>query len=178
MWWQFWFQCYCLRLAPNWTDEIHGRWYSINISQGENRTRESKQGFLGVNPFPIKCNGLWEWYVWHLTVDTIEPQSLWLRCIASRSHYSLWSFCLNGYTNIIRFLSLPIGGGGYKPISSDPLFSIFFSIVKTHINYWIARLYLTSVAAAEPWWQLLEMNAIERIQQLVLQNGKFCLRRN
>ena len=39
--------------------------------------------------------------------------------------------------------------GVTKPISSVPLFSEFFSFVKTHVRYWISRfLYLTGIAAA------------------------------
>ena len=45
------------------------------------------------------------------------------------------------------------GVGVTKPISSVPLFSEFFSIVKTHVNY-IDNLYLTGVAAAELRWHL------------------------
>ena len=35
-----------------------------------------------------------------------------------------------------------------KPICSVPLFSEFFSIMKTHVSYWISYLYLAGVAAA------------------------------
>ena len=50
-----------------------------------------------------------------------------------------------------------------KPISSVPLFSLFFGITKTHVNYWISRSYLTGVAAAELRWHLSNMNVIEII---------------
>ena len=40
------------------------------------------------------------------------------------------------------------GVGVTKPISSVPLFSEIFSIVKTRVSYWISRLYLAGVAAA------------------------------
>ena len=36
--------------------------------------------------------------------------------------------------------------GVARPISSDPVFSLFFSIVKTHISYGTSRLYLTDAA--------------------------------
>ena len=42
----------------------------------------------------------------------------------------------------------PSGVGVIKPISSVPLFSEIFSIVKTRVSYWISRLYLAGVAAA------------------------------
>ena len=40
-------------------------------------------------------------------------------------------------------------GGVTKPVSSFYYFPNFLNIVKTHISYWIAHLYLTGVAAAE-----------------------------
>ena len=46
------------------------------------------------------------------------------------------------------------GVGVTKPISSIPLFSKFFNIIKTHVSYWISRLYLTGVAAAQLRWHL------------------------
>ena len=39
-------------------------------------------------------------------------------------------------------------GGVTKSISSVPLFSLIFSTVKTHVIYWVSRLYVTGVAAA------------------------------
>ena len=41
--------------------------------------------------------------------------------------------------------------GVTKAISSVPLFSDFFSVVRTHASYWISHLYLTGVAAAQLW---------------------------
>ena len=49
------------------------------------------------------------------------------------------------------------GVGVTKIISSVPLFCVIFSIVKTHVSYWISRLYLTGVAAAQLWWHLSDM---------------------
>ena len=54
--------------------------------------------------------------------------------------------------------------GVTKPISFVPLFSEFFSIVKTHVRYRISRWYLTGVAAAQLRWHLSNMNVIERIE--------------
>ena len=54
------------------------------------------------------------------------------------------------------------GMGVTKPISSVPLFSEIFNIVKKHIMYWISRLYLAGVAAAQLRWHLLNMNVIQR----------------
>ena len=54
---------------------------------------------------------------------------------------------------------LMTGMGLTKPICSVLLFSEFFIIVKTHDSYWIWRLYLTGVAAAQLWWHLSNINA-------------------
>ena len=53
------------------------------------------------------------------------------------------------------------GVGVTKPFSSVPLFSYFLSIVNTHVSYWISRLYLTGVAAAQLRWHLSNMNVIQ-----------------
>ena len=50
--------------------------------------------------------------------------------------------------------------GVTKPISSVALFSEIF---KTHISYWISRLYLTGVAAAQLRWHLSNINVIRII---------------
>ena len=55
------------------------------------------------------------------------------------------------------------GVGVTKPISSVPLFSELFSIVKTHISYWMSRLYLTGVTAAQLRWHLSNINVIQII---------------
>ena len=47
-----------------------------------------------------------------------------------------------------------------KPISCIPLFSEFFSIVKTHVSYWIPRLCLTGAAVIQLRWHLSNMNVI------------------
>ena len=55
------------------------------------------------------------------------------------------------------------GVGVTKPISSVPLFSQIFCIVKTHFTCWISRLYLTGVAAAQLRGHLSHMNVIRGI---------------
>ena len=55
------------------------------------------------------------------------------------------------------------GVGVTKPISSVPLFSEFFNIIKTYVTYWISRLYLTGVAAAQLRWHLSNINVIRII---------------
>ena len=55
------------------------------------------------------------------------------------------------------------GVGVTKAISSVPLFCEFFSIVKTNVSYWISRLYLAGVAAAQLRWHLSNVNVIRRI---------------
>ena len=66
------------------------------------------------------------------------------------------------YDNQEEVSSSP-GVGVTKPISSVPLFSEFFSIVKTHVRYWISHLYLTGITAAELRWYLSSMNVNQRI---------------
>ena len=66
------------------------------------------------------------------------------------------------------------GVGVTKPISSVPLFSEFFSIVKTYVRYWISRLYLAGIAAAQLRWYLSNMKVIQRMQQVLLKDRKFC----
>ena len=56
-----------------------------------------------------------------------------------------------------------IAVGVTKPISSVPLFSEFFSIVKTTVSYWKLHLYLAGVAAARVRWHLSNINVIETI---------------
>ena len=55
------------------------------------------------------------------------------------------------------------GVGVTKPISSVPLFSQFFIIVKTYFSCYISRLYLTGVAAAELRGHLSNINVIRGI---------------
>ena len=50
-----------------------------------------------------------------------------------------------------------------KPTSSVPLFSEFFSIVKTTVSYWISHLYLAGVVAARLRWHLSNINVIQTI---------------
>ena len=70
------------------------------------------------------------------------------------------------------------GDGVTEPISSVPLFSSFCNITNTYISYWISRLYLTGVAAAQLRRHLANMNVIQRILQVLSPERKFCLRRN
>ena len=53
--------------------------------------------------------------------------------------------------------------GVTKPIFPVPLFSTFSVIVKTNASYWISRLYLIGVAAAQLRWHLSNMNMIQGI---------------
>ena len=55
------------------------------------------------------------------------------------------------------------GVGVTKPIFSVPLFSTFSVIVKTNASYWISRLYLAGVAAAQLRWHLSNINVIQGI---------------
>ena len=55
------------------------------------------------------------------------------------------------------------GVGVTKRIFSIPLFSTFSVIVKANVSYWISRLYLVGVAAAQLRWHLSNMNVIHGI---------------
>ena len=52
---------------------------------------------------------------------------------------------------------------GWGLLRQFPPFREFFSIVKTNVSYWISRLYLAGVAAAQLRWHLSNMNVIRRI---------------
>ena len=65
-------------------------------------------------------------------------------------------------TSVAPRLANP-GVGVTKPISSVPLFSKFFSTVKTHVSYWISHWYLAGVAAAQLRWHLSDINVIRTI---------------
>ena len=70
-------------------------------------------------------------------------------------------FCCGSDTK--GFYPCPSGVGVTKPISSVPLFSEFFNLIKTHVIYWISRLYLTGVAGAQLRWHLSNINVIRII---------------
>ena len=53
--------------------------------------------------------------------------------------------------------------GVTKPISSVPLISRFFTIVKTLVTYWTSCSYLTGVAAAQLRWHMSNMNVMQII---------------
>ena len=57
-------------------------------------------------------------------------------------------------------------GGVTKPIFSVPPFFPYSVIVKTNVSYWISRLYLAGVAAAQLRWHLSNMNVIQGIWQV------------
>ena len=74
------------------------------------------------------------------------------------------SFPLGPWTDLSQLYKIKVPGEGVtKPISSPPLFSEFFSIIKTHLSYWIPRLYLTGVAAAQLRWHLSNIKVIRII---------------
>ena len=66
-------------------------------------------------------------------------------------------------------------GGVTKQISSFLLISLFFSIVKTQVKYWISRLYLTGIAAAQLRTCMSNMDVIQGSWQVLLQERKICL---
>ena len=54
-------------------------------------------------------------------------------------------------------------GGGYKANFLRSVVFYFFSIITTQVIYWISRLYLTGVAAAQLRWHLSNINVIQII---------------
>ena len=74
--------------------------------------------------------------------------------------WALWTL-LSGVVTVATE-KMP-GVGVTKPIPSVSLFSLFSSIVKAHVSYWISRLYLAGVTAAQLWWHLPNMNVMQRI---------------
>ena len=70
------------------------------------------------------------------------------------------------------------GGGVTKTISSVPLFADIFTIVNIHFSYWLSRLYLAGVTAAQLRRHLPNINVNEIVRQTPLQDRKFCLRQN
>ena len=51
----------------------------------------------------------------------------------------IWNFKSSHIYELIYIFEMPPGVGVTKQISSTPLFSKFFSIVKTHVRYLISR---------------------------------------
>ena len=71
--------------------------------------------------------------------------------------------CLTHKQSVSHITSTRSGVGVTKAISSVPLISRFFTIVKTLVTYWISCSYLTGVAAAQLRWHLSNMNVIQII---------------
>ena len=51
----------------------------------------------------------------------------------------IWNFKSSRIYELIYIFEMPPGVGVTKQISSTPLFSKFFNIVKTHVRYLISR---------------------------------------
>ena len=86
------------------------------------------------------------------------------QCIDASSIYwwrIVFSVLPHGFTRM--FSDNSTGVGVTKPIFSVPLFSTFSVIVKTSVSYWISRLYLAGVAAAQLRQHLSNMNVIQGI---------------
>ena len=83
-----------------------------------------------------RCHGA----LWDLTTTQRRPGRF---CRSQRGRCSVWL--------------------GYKWISSVPSFCEFFSIVNTQVSYWISRLSLTGVVAAQLRWHLSNINVVQII---------------
>ena len=76
----------------------------------------------------------------------------------------------NNDTDQRHIYVIPAGVEVTKPISSVPLFSQIFSIVKTYVSYWISRLYLAGVIAAQLRGHLSNITVIQMIQEVFFQD--------
>ena len=81
-------------------------------------------------------------------------------CVCEASHECLHSLLL---LQLIQRRTYRPGVGVTKLISSVPLFSEFFSVIKTHVIYWRPRLFFTGVTAAQLRWHLSNINVIKII---------------
>ena len=92
------------------------------------------------------------------TLESLNDKWYKIRCI-----FYLLLWLLTSWTKVAFNQSEREGVGVTKPISSVPLFSNFFRVIKTHVTYWISRLYLSGVVAAQLRWHLSNINVIRII---------------
>ena len=105
------------------------------------------------------CTGIWHLAANALIIlDTLTPTMSKIECKLSQT-----SVCCLKNKNRQSSIHNRWGVGVTKPISSVPFFSEIFSIVKTHVRYWISLLYLAGIAAAQLRWYLFNMKVIQRI---------------
>ena len=115
----------------------------------------------------------WKLSKWQFSVHSINDDNfikmtfpIWVSYYIMHLHHSiivLYNAIIDKNNTDIYDSMIYAGVGVTKPISSVPLFSEFFSITKTHVSYWISRLYLTGVAAAQLRWHLSNINVIRII---------------
>ena len=90
-------------------------------------------------------------FLWKLLPTNITFK-WFLSCVDAEMDYKFFIFCKplpTLGTLVWCHAAMGPGVGVTKPISYVPLFSEFFSVIKTHVAYWISHLYSTGVAAAQ-----------------------------
>ena len=81
-------------------------------------------------------------------------------------------YILEKYTLLAHEKSLLVQGWGLLSKFLRSVISAFFSIVRTHVGYWISCSYLTGVAVAQLQWQKSNMNVNAINQQAYLLDRK------
>ena len=126
----------------------------------------------------------WHRYLWHPQYVFLTSQRNWeassgmrlfLRCVRDGRVYA--GFSTGQFPSFHYFPDRNVHGTNMGPIWGrqdqggphlGPVnFAIWvpkcLSIIKTHFSYWISRLYLAGVDAAQLRWHLTNMNVIQRI---------------
>ena len=122
----------------------------------------------------------------HHLCPIFRQSGLWSRssyrkCLVCPSHHRKWPCTDHGpsgwWWQRMKTTAAVLGWGLLSQFPQCRYY-FFFSILKTHVSYWISPLYFTGVTAAELRWHLSNMNVIKIIYHVLLQDRKFCLRRN
>ena len=100
----------------------------------------------------------------YTNVHGVNMGPSWGRQDPGKPHVGPMNFAIwDDITNVRLSSNNSTGVGVTKPISSVPLITRFFTIVKTLVTYWTSCSYLTGVAAAQLRWHLSNMNVMQMI---------------
>ena len=160
-------QCVCfffqkwlciLQHRINGSHLIIGSWFVTNQDR-YNSTWESFYNDPGSLQSDWGVTLQWEliFIVTPATVIDADPGLISKYCMRPVLMVPVWGLPAN-----MRWWQRWSGVGVTKPFTSVPLLSHIFNIVKTHIMYWISRLYLAGVAAVQLRWHLPNTNVIQR----------------
>ena len=92
------------------------------------------------------------------------------RCIFWRKRLPRWHWGNSEKYGQTRLMNR--GMGLSMPISTVPLFFEIVSIVKTYVRYWISRLYVTGIAAAQLRRHLPNIDVIQIIWEVFLSGNR------